>query len=127
MSKIIIDKNRFSKIKTEIKSIYSTENTVFLGSRVQIFLLFLLLNISDVNYTHRGIEIKKGQVFTSKKEIHEELKISYRYLSNLLESLSTQKFISYNEILLHKSNYLLVTVINCDCYKIEFEEQNAKL
>jgi len=121
MAKIIIDKNKFSKIKAEIDSSLISGITMFFDSELQSFLFFLLLNVSDRDIIHRGIDIHKGQIFISKKEIHDALKISYMYLNGMIEKLKERNFIDYQEITLNQSIYLLITVIDCDCYKIEFE------
>ena len=123
MSKIIIDKNKFSKIKAEIENKYSPfNNTIVLYSKLQYLLLFLLLNVSEKDYTHLGQDVKKGQIFISKKDLYDTLKISYEYLNDMISTLKDNKYIEYVEILRNKSTYYLITIIDCDCYKIEFGE-----
>lgn len=120
MTKIIINKDNFSKIKAKHNLIVETiENNI----KLQNLLFFILLNIADNNTIYRGIEIKKGQSFISKKEIHNVLKISYEYINEMISILKNCNMIDYEEIsYIGNKLYLLITVIDCDCYEIKFEE-----
>ncbi|MBQ9688186.1 hypothetical protein IJV79_00970 [bacterium] len=121
MTKIIINKNKFSKIKAEIENKYYPENTIVLYSKLQYFLFFLMLNISDRDYTHLGQDVLKGQIFISKKDLYDSLKISYEGLNEMMKALKNNNYIDYEDIKRNKSTYYLITICDCDSYKIEFE------
>ena len=121
MTKIIINKNKFSKIKAEIEDRYYPNNTIILYSKLQYLLFFLLLNTSDRDYIHLGQDVRRGQIFISKKDLYDTLKISYECLNSMINILKDNKFIDYEEIARNKSVYFLITVNDCDCYNFEFE------
>ena len=90
-----------------------------------VFRLFawLLLKANIKEKKWRGIVIKRGQLFTSRKSIAEELKISIQQIRT-----ATDKLISTEEILVESTNKgLLITISNYDTYqdaKIEKQQSN---
>ena len=93
-----------------------------LSEMIKLFIYFLLkANFEDKNW--KGIEVKRGQFITGRKQLSAELQMSEQKIRTCIERLK-----STNEITMQSTNkYSIVTVLNYDSYQLlNNDQQPAK-
>lgn len=83
-----------------------------ISEMVHLF-IYLLLNANNTDNEWRGIKVKRGQIITGRKTLHEKTKISEQTLRTCLRRLESTK-----EITIESTNqYSIITICNYELYQ----------